>query len=398
MFVFAFTVCLMNTDDTVCNVNLDGLELIGKGNFGKVYKYGDNKVIKEVEIGNKSAHMYDVVKNTVTNELYALVKARELEAEGVSHGFAKLYDFAKCTIVESEDEIKKREDDMRRGVGRNMDYSLHNVGVRFVLKYYPIRFDQIFLKLKLKMNHVSIREIWLNIMFKLWYNIHVMHEKMKIVHGDLDLNNVMFEPWGDENEDEERNEERNEEGERRGYFKYVIHGEEYYIPNSGYTPVIIDFGNSVKIDTIRNQKKKEELLRKDFAFFFGEEKRGNYDGLLFREGNMREMIYRKFNTQEIIDKLGGKGSEKVKKAFATVRKRHPHLSGVRFMKKIHTQLAKLVGGDVDLYKTFDRNLDLLQSVRRPDGIVAEFNERLRSKKGWLKEDMVGELRETNILL
>ena len=381
-----------DTGDKLCDIDLEKLDFLGKGSFGKVYKWTDDKVIKSVDIGNRAPYMYKKVNAIVLAELNGLVKARRMMAEGVSHGFAVLYDFAKCEIEESEDMIERRGE-AERGRG---DISLHNVGVRFVMKYYPLSFSQIMRRMTVDTwKHRDIKYVWLNIMFKLWYNIHVMHEKMGIAHGDLDLNNVMFEPYGDELEQLDRN--WTESRKRRGYFKYVIHGEEYYIPNGGYRPVIIDFGESVDLVGVGDEKEKERLMRKDYQFFFTEEKWDDHGGLLLREDDIKEAMYKHFNVQQIIDKLGGKDSEEVRKAFADVRRKFPNLKGERFMKKIHTALARKIGSDIALYKAFNRNFELLESVQRPAHIVKEFHKRLKSKKGWKKEDMYGELRETSVL-
>lgn len=388
----------MSSED-ICSIDLEKLELIGKGSFGKIYRMkgkDSGKVIKEVKIGNRSPYMYNIVEQVVKAELYALVKIRQLEVENISHNFATLYDFAKCYIKESDEVRKQREYEMRKNKKRYIDYSLKNVGVRLVMKYYPMNFNQLIRRMLVDTwKEINMVSVWINIMFKLWYSIHVMHEKMGIVHMDLDINNVMFEPL--KNEMDIIDSSWQEAEERRGYSKYVLHGDVFYVSNRGYGPIIIDFGASKRLDQIESEEEREKLKKNDYKFFFNEEEQNSLGGLLFRKNDIRESVYNNYTVQELIEKLGGKNSEIVKKAFSNVRKKHPHLKGKRFMKKIHGQLARIIKDNLKLYKGLDRNFEHIQAVQRPTGVIKEFFKRLKSKKGWKLEDMHGKLNEINIL-
>lgn len=344
----------MSGNQDICDVNLDKLEKIGEGSFGKVYIWKDGKVLKVIDMTNIKPYMYGYITKTVTSELYALIKARQIMSEGVCLGFALLYDFAKCNDGNDENS------------GDN------NIDVRIVLKHYPFTFEAGIGKL-LRDSGLDVRTVWLNVMFKIWYAVQVMHKKMKIAHNDLDLNNIVFERDGTGNGTGIRT-----------YDKYIVEGVEYCIPNIGLSPIIIDFGKSENLKSIKNRRKRDALMKSDYKFFFTENAgiRGEYSqedigGLIFRKNDLKEVIYKGYDVNDVIKTLGGRNSDIVRKVFADVRKKHPKLNGKPFMKKMKTEFAGVVRDNIELYKMFNKNLKKFQAVYRPEGIVKEFFKNLK---------------------
>lgn len=332
----------------ICNLNLLNLKLLGQGFFGKVYKYGNDKVIKSVDISNRPKYMQIVVKKMLINELNALSKAKGVIKKRVTNGLAELDRFDKCHVVENN--------------GRDKG----GLGIRMLMQYYPLKFSD--------MMSGADEKDWLNFMFHLWYNIYVIHHVMGFAHNDLDLNNVMFKKVG------------------KGYYKYVM-GKDVFIVetvgNEGYIPVIIDFGNAVKLNNV-SVKERKRLIDRDYSFFFSldgdKNVNSNRDGMdyLYRREDLKEAIYQHFTVQQIIDTLG-RESDTVKQAFVKVKKRYRKLGGQKFMKKVKNELCSVIGNEIALYQKFDDGLNMIEKVKRPNGVVRSFFTKLNNGS-WNNED------------
>ena len=165
-------------------------------------------------------------------------------------------------------------------------------------------------------------------------------------------------------------------------FEYEINDKKYYVPNIGYQLVIIDFGNAVDLSKIKGKEARKEV-RKDYNFFFNNHYTQNDndddDVLLYRKGDIQEIMYQNYSASDIISVL--KKNDKmyvIEQALRTVRKKFRNdisLNGDKdkLMNKIRFELCKIIGRDVKLYKLFDPTLKMIYKILQPKGIVGEFN-------------------------
>lgn len=98
--------------------------------------------------------------------------------------------------------------------------------------------------------HHSIDE-WMSFLFQFWSGLYAMQKHMMFIHNDLRLGNILYHKIPKTNE----------------YWKYVIDGVEYYIPNTGYVFIIWDFGSSMIIEDKKNRNYKKLEYNIDLHFF-----------------------------------------------------------------------------------------------------------------------------------
>ena len=337
----------------ICKIDIEGegLKLIGSGFMGLIYKLGEGNVLKVYDLGGRKSYMKKAVAEVAMREIRALVKAKQLLALGVTDGLADMGDFAKCWVTRGGDQF------------------------RIVLKYYPFNFRDILEKFPDSM----LRKVWLNIMLQIKYNIEVIHKRMGLVHNDIDITNVMFE--------------KIEEGEGEGYFEYDFgeeNGGKFWVESIGYRVVIIDFGEAVQ----KERGNEEE----DYKFFFEEGEWQSWNrnsNEFYKFSDIHELLYRNYTLDEMLQILG-KDSDIVREVVQDVKMKCGKKcikNEKKFLNKMKYNLSKAVTRywSKEYWKKFDKVVEELLVVKRPKGIVREFNERFANKVGWKKDDMQGYL-------
>jgi hypothetical protein len=95
---------------------------------------------------------------------------------------------------------------------------------------------------------------WKSFLFQFWAGVYTLQKYLKLVHNDLRLGNVLYHKI-------------NISSNKTEYWKYIIDGKEYYIPNTGYVFVIWDFGSSDLIQSDNDVNKNKLNLNIDLHFF-----------------------------------------------------------------------------------------------------------------------------------
>ncbi|ARF08862.1 serine/threonine protein kinase [Catovirus CTV1] len=85
-------------------------------------------------------------------------------------------------------------------------------------------------------------EEWNSFLFQILYGIYVFQKKLKSFHADLKPKNILFKRI------------------QKGFFKYIIENNEYYVPTCGYLFIISDFGKSQSILKNNNVMDNESIL------------------------------------------------------------------------------------------------------------------------------------------
>lgn len=242
-------------ENTDCEKN--NLIPIAKGGYGTIYKkkikYNDNKdnkdiyvAIKELEIEKYAFKHKFNYKIKPWRELILLEKCTKLVLNKKTQNFPILYDFKIC-----DNELNK------------------------TILFYSELADGDFLKWCNKPHTV---DEWESFLFQLWVGVYTMQKHLKLVHNDLRLPNLLYHKIKPDD---------------KIYFKYIIDGEEYYVPNTGYVFVIWDFGSGELLDFEKDDFKKKIINQKinfstDLHFFHD----------LYKRLQML-IIYNKYRTDEL---------------------------------------------------------------------------------------------------
>lgn len=85
---------------------------------------------------------------------------------------------------------------------------------------------------------------WKSFLFQFWCTLYLLQKKLKLVHNDLRLPNILFIKI-----------------KSGGYWKYEIDDDEYFVPNMGYVFIIWDFGSAQSLN-FSNARNKEYVKNK----------------------------------------------------------------------------------------------------------------------------------------
>jgi len=92
----------------------------------------------------------------------------------------------------------------------------------------------------LKQKNLFGIELTRNCMFQILNALYALQKFYKLSHNDLHFENVLVHQI-----------------ERGGYWKYIIDGRSYYVPNLGYVFVLWDFGHVSIPDKIKGKREKD---------------------------------------------------------------------------------------------------------------------------------------------
>lgn len=87
-------------------------------------------------------------------------------------------------------------------------------------------------------------EEWFNVYFQILVSIYAIREKFNLVHSDLHSFNIFVKKV-----------------KKGGYWKYVLNGKDYYVPNLGFVILMNDFGHGWIPSTFESWYVRERLKK-----------------------------------------------------------------------------------------------------------------------------------------
>jgi len=128
---------------------------------------------------------------------------------------------------------------------------------------------------------------WYNAYFQIFSAVYVIQKKMKMFHNDLHWGNVLvtqinknkkFDSINNSQSDSNEHDNSGENDERgNGYWKYVVDGVSYYIPNMGYIFKIWDFGLARSDYYVPMETWNSKIDPNKFQMMFEQEHNYEYD-------------------------------------------------------------------------------------------------------------------------
>jgi hypothetical protein len=238
-----------NRDETVCinkGGNLNLLDFFkNKKNIGSNSRYGEVYMLK-MDVKNKvelkvaikliplsyrdRIQMYDT-KLLPWPELKALKLINDVVKKRICHNLPLYFTHYLCNycMYARSTVIGDKTKNCMLILNELADYDLRN----WVAEMSTLDLDE-----------VEMTKLWYNIFFQIFIGIYVLQKYCDLVHRDLHWGNVLITKV-----------------KKGGYWKYILNGVDYYLPNMGYIAKLWDFGQSMSMTHFQRTKDDWETIQ-----------------------------------------------------------------------------------------------------------------------------------------
>jgi hypothetical protein len=228
-----FVQSLNKTGRRKVTLDLKKKDLLGKGYQGIVYNYCDKKncvAVKKVFLENKQARY---LKNPFSIPALKYENFIELASMKLTNPIV-LQKICPHFILHYKSTIKKREAPCED------EYPYSS-------KYYNEYIDGGITYTKwVKQMHT--KNEWYNAYFQITVAIYCLQKYLNMIHLDLHSDNILVKRV-----------------KRGGYWKYIINGKEYYVPNYGFVFFINDFGHAWIPENFQKLDCKKKIQDKGYS-------------------------------------------------------------------------------------------------------------------------------------
>ena len=220
-------VCINNTGDINLFSLMTDCKLLSKGGKdGEVYVAKFIKINKMLKLTLKVIPINEDEKNNKYSSHYrswrevkAIKMTSQLVKKRICPNFQLYYGDYICNYCEYSNPYFKNKG-MDSCIIIMKEYSEEN------LHDLIVNFNNCNKYLKKSENLKEL--LWKTVFFQIISGLYCMKHYYQLIHGDLHWENILVNKVSD-----------------KGYWNYIINGINYYIPNTGYTFHISDFGRSV---------------------------------------------------------------------------------------------------------------------------------------------------------